>query len=198
MSDNENLAERVEPLSKDLAWLIRDRNSEVQALSTPFFRQGRIWRVLHRGEHHPLVFTVGCAGADLTVLLARQPEAFQQLVAKAGLDLSTADKRLQYVITFLETTRDFGRRFQILRAARDIELIPRATPPEKDRHQQLLAKYGPVITGPVLGGEGPWTATVFALRGQDLVQLSAKLSADGTLAVAESVLEKDVPVARTT
>ena len=100
-------------------------------------------------------------------------------------------------LRFLEhfATRDFRRRFQILRRFADVELVVQATAAQRDRYEQLRQKYQAVIKPLVLEGSGPWKGTVFVLKGQDLVQPDVTLSADGKLEIAEKVLEQDLPIA---
>ena len=104
-----------------------------------------------------LVF--GCADPDFTVPLAHNPEGFFQLAEKAGLDLSSAELRLGYVQTFLETTGDLSQRFQVLRSYSEIKIINRASDEEVARYKQLEGKFGSVIQPPKVSDQPPWSVT---------------------------------------
>jgi hypothetical protein len=52
-----------------------------------------------------------------------------------------------------------------------------------------------VIEGPEATGNGPWEITVFALKAQDLVRYEINLDAAGRMRVAESILERKIPIA---
>jgi len=195
MIDKENLAKRVEPLSKEFAGIIRLPQAEIEQLQTPFFQNGAIYRVAYYGPRHPIGFTVGCAGPDFTVLLPVNPEGFLELATRAGVYLASDQSRLAYVLTFLRTTRHFAQRFQILNSFSEVALINNPTPEHVRRYDQLKEQYSSVIGPPVISGHAPWTISVFALVRQDLARIEVKLSADGTLERSDSVLEKDMPIA---
>lgn len=192
MTDKAIVAKRLAPLGALVADLVQRSNTEVRQLETPFLQRGEIYRVIHLAENHPVGFTAGWVDPDFAVMLPRNPQGFAELTARGGLRLDTPERRLTYVRTFLETTRDFRLPFQIARSFADLEVIPRATPEQRDRYEQLRKKYEPVIKAPALAGDGPWKGTVFVLKGQALVQLDVTLSPGGKLEIAEEVLEKEL------
>jgi hypothetical protein len=195
MINKEALASRIEHLQPNLGAILRSATTRIEQIDTPFFEKGAIYRVVHIGPHHPLVFTVGCAERDFTVLLPANPEAFAQLAAKSALQLDSDKSRVSYAIVFLESTRNFDRRFQILRRFDDIELIAKASEQEKQRYEQLRSSYGSVIRPPTIASQdGKWTIAVIALKGQDLVRMEVKLDANGNVTLAESTLEKNLPI----
>jgi hypothetical protein len=195
MISKEALALRIERLEPNLAAIVRSATTRIDQIDTPFFEKGAIYRVVHIGRHHPLVFTVGCAERDFTVLLPANPEAFAQLAAESGLRLDSDKARVSYAIAFLESTRSFDRRFQILRRFDDIELIAKASEQEKQRYEQLRGTYGSVIRPPTIASQdGKWTVTVMVLKGQDLVRVEVKLDGSGKVALAESTIEKNLPI----
>src|SRR5579863_6579195 len=106
--DQENLAKRVASVSQELATIIRSPDTRIEQLSTPFFANASIYRVTHLAPTHPIVYTVGCAGSEYTVLLALNPDGFFELSSRAGFNLRSDEERVGYVITFLESTRNFG------------------------------------------------------------------------------------------
>jgi hypothetical protein len=193
MIEPETLAKRVEPLEPAYARMLRAHGTKITAYATPFLRRGEIYQVLYRGPYGPAVFTVGCVGPDFTVLLPLNPEGFWQLVARGGLVLDTTEKRTRYVVTFLETTRNFARRFQLLNRFDDIPKLPNPTPAEAERYQELRKKYAPVIHALELSGQPPWKGTAFALQRQDLVSIDVQLTPDGKVETTTNILEKDFP-----
>jgi hypothetical protein len=195
MPDKEALAKRIEPHAKETADLIRDANTTVEQYPTPFFSNGAIYRVINRGPRHPIWFTVGCAGQDYTVMLPMNPKGFMELAAKAGLDLRGEPNRLAYVIALLETTQDTRKRFQILNAASDIEIINKATDEEKARYDALIEKYRNIVKQPKFADLDPTRATIFALVGQNLVEIGVTLSNSGKVERSDKMLEENLPIA---
>jgi hypothetical protein len=193
MVDKESLARRVEPLGSYVAHIVRSPKSEIEQMSTPFFSYGAVYRIAYFGASRPVGLAIGCAEPDFTVLLPGNPAGFTELAQRAGVRLDTPELRVGYVVVLLETTRDFSRRFQVLRSVADIELIPRPTPEEEQRYRELLDTYRPVIRPPALSND--WEVTVFALVVQDLVRITVKLGPGGAAQRADTVLEKDLPIA---
>jgi type VI secretion system secreted protein VgrG len=77
----------------------------------------------------------------------------------------------------------------------DIQLIARPTEQEKQRYEKLRNAYESVVRpSMIISQDGHWKVTVFALKGQDLVRLDIKLSANGKVAPNESILERDLPI----
>lgn len=142
----------------------------------------------------PIVFTIGSAGSGFTVFLASNPEGYIELAQKAGLRLDSSEMRLAYLTTFLETTRSFAHRFQILKSVNEIQPRPNLSEPDTHRFRELLDKYRSVIRPPQISDRIPWECVVFALRRQNLVRIELKLTADGRIQANEMILEENVPI----
>jgi hypothetical protein len=194
MLDKQSLARRIEPHAKETADLIWDANTTIEQFSTPFFADGTVYRVINRAPHHPIWFTVGCAGQDYNVMLPMNPNGFMELATKAGLDLRGDGNRLAYLSVFLESTQDVRRRFQILNGVSDIQIISKATDEEKARYQALVDKYRSVIRPPKFADADPSRAVVFALIGQALVEIRLTLSNTGKVDRSDKVLEDTLPI----
>jgi hypothetical protein len=195
------LASKIMPLSDLLGKTVDDPEAVVQKYEGSFLAHGSIYRITREFETHPLVFTVGTANGpkdeiDYTALLAGNPDAFFEVAKRGGVQLDTAERREQYLAVFLETTRDFGKRFQRLRRADDIRLLNKATEEQRTRYDAIVRKYAPLIEGMNISQDGPpWKASLYALIGDDLVHLELVLDADGKVSVQKQVVEKDLPIA---
>ncbi|HEY7306145.1 MAG TPA: hypothetical protein VH601_18615 [Bryobacteraceae bacterium] len=194
-AERNDLAARAAHIGKEASDLIRDPKSRVTKLPTPFFHDGAVYQVTSNMPARPVVFTIGAAGRDFATMLAQNPSGFFQLGTNAGLSIGSPELRLQYAQVFLEATRDFRQRLQILKSASDIELVPSATQEEKAHHTALLDKYESTIRPPHVSPIVPSEVVVYAIVGQDLHEMRLKISNDGTIARSDTVLEKDLPVA---
>jgi hypothetical protein len=194
-AERNDLAKRAAHIGKEASDLVRDEKSRVTKLPTPFFRDGAIYRVTSNMRSRPVVFTIGLAGRDFVEMLAANPPNFFRLAANAGLSLGSPEFRVQYAEVFLETTRDFRQRFQILKSASEIELVPNATQEEKARHIALLEKYDSTIRPPHVSPIAPSEVVVYAIAGQDLHEMRLKISNDGAITQSHTALEKDLPIA---
>jgi hypothetical protein len=191
--DKKNLASLVEPLDKQLADMLQADQSTLAVVPTPFFRNGAIYKVMHKLPTRPVVFTVGQSG-ESAWLLASNPPAFFELARKAGVILDTDELRIAYVTTFLETTRSFAHRFDILHDVAQLKPRPNLSGDQLQRFQKIVAQYGPVLRQLILSGDGPWTLVVYAVRRQSLVRLDTTLRKDGAIDVREAVLEEYLPI----
>jgi hypothetical protein len=141
-----------------------------------------------------VVFVVGVASADTTALLAARPEAYSALAARASLDLATPDLRAGYLKTFLETTRSFAKRFQIVASVDDLQARPNLDKNDEARFRDLQAKYRDIVKPLALGNGPPWKGGVFAVKDQSLVRIDLELDAGGLIRTSENELEKDLPI----
>jgi hypothetical protein len=193
MPDRNDLARRIQPLSAELATMLRLADTQIEQLPTPFFHKGWVCRVTHLSPAHPIVFTAGGADPDYAVLLAANPKGFFELASKAELNLASGEDRVQYVTTFLLATRDFSERFEIAQSASDIKLIPNASEEQKAKYKSLTEKYADVIHPPALNGATE--VEVFAILGQDLVEIHARIEDNGMIERSDQTLERDLPIA---
>jgi hypothetical protein len=194
MTNRTELAAAVEPLDSNFARMIRADKTEVEQVPTPFLVNGAIYRVTHLLPTRPVVFTVGCVGSD-AVLLAGRPEAYAILADVGGVRLDDDDARLAYAVTFLETTRSFGERFQILSSVDDILPRHRLEPGEMQRLEALRARLRDQVAPSAISGNDPWEVIVFAIHGRALEQIKLVLDSDGSIVSTRETLEPDLPIA---
>ena len=194
--DRNKLAARLAPISEAVADFVLREQTSIEMMPAPFLRDGAILYILYRGPHHPIAWTVGLVGDDFTVFLAKDPEHFEALALRAGVDLSTPANRLAYVRTYLEATRDLQARFEILEKFDDIPLIDKPTAAERSRYDILRRAYESQIRPPAAVPDHPWTFTLYLLRPPfRLVRMTATLSENGRLRMEETTLEQDLPIA---
>jgi len=193
-AERADLAARVEHIGKEAADLVRNPDAQVTRLATPFFRDGAVYRVIYNGRYHPIAFSVGTAERHYAIMLPLSPGGFFELAAKAGVSLDTPDSRVSYAEVFLESTRDFRRRFQIIKNASEIELLPNATPEQKKRYEALVDKYEPLIRAPRASSLSSGEIVLYALVGESLFEIRLKISGEGKIVRSDTVLERDLPI----
>lgn len=192
-AEKSGLAKRVAAISAVTSELIGRAQTVVERYPTPFFKRGAVYLVSFSTASGPKAFTVGVAGADAAVMLQSNADGFFQLAEKAQMSLTSNADKTAYGMTFLEATRDFRTRFQILQRASDIQIIAQPTTEEQARYRQLEEKYQTVIHAPQISA----TATelrVYALVGQDLDEITLTFEEHGHLKRTDQVLEKSLPI----
>jgi hypothetical protein len=193
-AERSDVAARVAQFGKEAEALIRNHDSDVKKLSTAFFTNGAVYRVIHNAAHRPIVFTVGTAGKDYAVMLPMNLSGFFDLASKAGLILASPELRVGYAEVFLESTRDFRKRFLIIKNASDIKLLPNPSADQQTRHSALMSKYGSVIRAPMISPLSPSEVILYALSCESLLEIRLKIAPDGKIARTDSTLEKDLPI----
>lgn len=194
MMDRTELAVLVEPLNDTFAEMLRSEMTDVEQVPTPFLVDGTIYRVTHFLPTRPVGFTVGCVGTS-AALLASNPDAYMRLAQAGRVWLPDDAARLAYVVTFLETTRSFGERFQIVSSVE--EIVPRSgLDPEKlERFAAIRARLRDQVTPPRIAGSGPWEVTVFAIHRQALEHITLELDSGASIRSTPRVIEPDLPIA---
>lgn len=195
MSDRIPLAQLVEPLNAEVARIIRDKDTEVHRLDTPFLLQGLIFRVDWYGASTPFSMTIGYARPDnYVVLLPANKAGFDELVAKAVLVLDREEQRIAFAVTQLEATRRFDETFVVLRSFGDLRPVPDPTSEEEERFRAIRRKYEPLIRLPRATGDGPWAMPIYVLWRNDLCLFTVTLDPAGDSTVTKEVLEAGAPI----
>jgi hypothetical protein len=193
--DKEILVKRVAPLGKEAADILRRPDTKVDEFKTPFFARGAVYQATNPAPHHPIVFSFGIALPHYAVMLPMNPEGFLELATHAGVDVRSDENRLLYGHVFLLATRDFSKRFQIVRDVSEIELIPHATQDEKERYQELTDRFKTQLHQPSLVEPGSREAVFFCLIGQGLFEVKLQIADDGRIRRADTLLAGDLPIA---
>jgi len=192
VDDKENLAQRLEKVDVDSANIIRNADSKLKQLSTPFFRVGKIYRVSQSLTTRPLVIFIGIDEKDFAAVLNANPDGYFELAKKSELVLETRDLKLDYAKTFLETVESKNKRLLILQNVKDIKERPNLDETKKKEFVAFQSKYEKIIVPPYVNDSIPYEATFFVVKKQDLVRLDLYVSADGKIEIKDTVLEKNI------
>ena len=195
MRDRDPLAQLVEPINSEVARLIRDPATTIERLSTPFLRNGLIFRAEWHGPYKPVGLTIGYAKQDnFTVLLPLNTAGFQELVAKAGVVLDSNEQRVAFAVTELETTRCFDETFVVLRSFDEVRLMANPAAQDETRFRAIREKYEPMVHMPRADGAGPWEIPIYALSRNDLCLFTITLDALGNSKITKQILEANTPL----
>ena len=189
----DELAARASALGPDVQAILRAPTTEIARVDTPFFPHASVFRVEHwLRPTRTLVLTLGSLQDGTTLLLPTNPEAWMRLAA-SGVDLGTESLRLAYAISFLETTRSFAERFQVLHEVDQLEPRPGMSDEDgavfEDIRQRFASSVPPTITA-----TAPWKASIFAVKGQDLVRYLVRIAPTGQIEATPSVVERELPI----
>lgn len=187
-----SLADIIHSVDPFRAQVLREPDAVVERMRTPFFRHAAVYKVTY--EVAPVLamaFTIGHAEDWATVLLENNETGWMQL-AESGVDLSSFQRRLAYSIVFLEATRSFDERFQLLFAPTELGSFEALTPEQHALLEQARAR----ITEPAYGisETAPWMARFHAVRGFDLIRIHLRLHPRGEIERTDELLQKDVPL----
>ena len=194
--DRNDLAQRIEGQDEHIARILRDKRTSVKRYDTPFLQGAAIYEAIYKLPTKPVGFAIGATDAGQAVIIGGDPKKFNSLVQSAGIDLSTDEQRRSYALVFLESTRNFGRHFQIISSIEELELVPNASEEERSRFEAIVTEYSRVVVPLKITREGEdWFALAFAMRNRQLVRLKLKFTeAQPEIQVEEAVLEEELPV----
>jgi len=136
---------------------------------------------------------LGVWGKDGINVLNDNTAGFFELSANSGLKLATGSDYVDYVTTFLESTRDFMGGVQILKSIEESWWLPSPTPEEARKREEVIAKYTKVVEAPKISRESDATVVVYVIRDRALIRLDAKVESNGRIQISEKVLEPQMP-----
>jgi hypothetical protein len=187
--DKETLAKRVEPLDETVSQIIRAENATIQEVTTPFLRDGKIFKVSKFAPTRPIIIFIGIVGDDFTYLIGDEKKYFE-FVKKSGVTLNSDELRKDYLLNFLEVTKAETERFQILESVADIKPRPNLNDDQKRQFAEFQEKYKSIIQ-PLKQGEEK-TYKIFAVKEQNLIQVDLTIKQDDTIEEHETVLESNL------
>lgn len=188
--EKELLAKRFEQNDPDTAALIRAPESTIERISTPFLKNGRIYKVSKFAPTRPINLFVGLDDKDFAVKLNANESGYFELADKAGLNMTNAENRIAYVLVFLKTVVKKNRRLEVLDSVSQIKERPNLDAEKQKEFQAFIMQFESVVKPPksIDGG----IVELFAVKDQDLVKMSAAVSVGGKIEIKETVLEKDL------
>lgn len=187
--DKQILAKRVEPIDPAVSQIISDKTSQIQQLSAPFLKNGVISKVSKFAPTRPIIVYIGTVEPDFTSIISSDPEKYFEFIRRAGLIESNNEARTAYLLNFLEVTNS-GKRLQILNSVDEIKQRPNLNDEQKAQFNEFHEKFRTIITAPKQSADGSYV--VFAVKGQDLVQLNLTIKEDKSIERKDTVLEKNL------
>jgi hypothetical protein len=171
--------------------VLADPEARITRMETPFFRAVELYYVYITYLDWPFAFTLGHVEDWATVLLEGNPDGWSQL-AESGVNLSTPDLRVAYGATFLEATRYFFTRFQLVVDPTQLGSFEGLTPAQCTELEAARAKVvAPYVS---ITETAPWIARYYVVQGYSLLRVHLKISADGTIERTDELLQDDVPL----
>lgn len=189
----QELTQRAAPLGSPVHTALEKPQTVVERVPTPFLSAGAIYRVGTRPPDRPRLYILGVWGKDGIKVLNNDPKAFFEVAANGGLTLATGSDYVDYVTTFLESTRDFTGGPQILKTIEESWWLPKPKPEEERKREEVIAKYAKVVQAPALSRESDATVVVYAIIDRALLRLDAKVETGGVINIAKTVLEPEMP-----
>lgn len=187
--DKQILAKRVESIDPAVSAIISDKVSQVQQIKTPFLKNGVIHKVSKFAPTRPIVIYVGTIEPDFTSIISAEPEKYFEFIRRSGLVDTSNELRISYLLNFLDVTNS-GKRLQVLNSVDDIKERPNLSDVQKTQFNEFREKFRPVIAAPKQSADGSYI--VYAVKGQDLVQLNLTIKEDKSIERKETVLEKNL------
>lgn len=195
-----DLAEQIETADKGIARMIRSAATELELLDTPFLKKGRVCQFTYSTSQGPMSFFIGSSDTGWAGLLSGQPKNFFRLAKVGQLEFDRHEDHLNYLFTYLKSTRAIASEFRVLRSAQELKLSPAARASSalaKEKESQLKeirSAYQSLIEPPSISSRIPLRAVIFAVKKRDLVRYDLELNRDGIVEEIETPLEFNLPL----
>lgn len=188
--EKETLAKRVEPLDATASQIIRDEAAKIETMTTPFLRDGEIYKISKFAPTRLIIIYIGAVGDEFTRLIGGDAERYFEFIGKAGVSLNNDESRRAYLLNYLEVTKAGSERLQILESVDNVKMRPNLNDEQKRRFAEFQEKYQSVIKPPKRNEQGVYQ--IFAIRGQNLVRFDLTIKENHLIEERQSVLEKDI------
>jgi len=189
----QELTRRAASLGNPILTTLENPETVVERMPTSYFLDGGLYRVSTRPPERPRTYVLGVWGKNEISVLNNEPDAFFKLAANAGLKLTTGGDYVDYVTTFLDATRDYTGGIQVLTNIDESWWLPKPTPEEARRREEVTAKYTKVVEAPKPSHESNSTVIVYCIRDRNLLRMNAKVENDGNIKISEDLLEAEMP-----
>lgn len=189
----QELTQRATLLGFPIHAELENPDTLVARVPTPFFSNGGIYRVSTPPPEPPRVYILGVWGKDGIKVLNNDPDSYFAAAANSGLKLTTGADYVDYVITFIEATRDFTGGPQVLKKIEESWWLPKPSPEEARKREEVTTKYAKVVEAPKISSESDSTVVVYAIVDRKLLRLNAKVERVGKIQISETVLEPLMP-----
>lgn len=192
--DREAAAAAVESEYPRYAGLLRDDSTSIAKREAPMLRDGVIYRVEHAGPHHPVLFFLGVTPGG-TEVLTNDLEAFERFAKASGVSLETEKDVLDYVLAFLEVTRDTSTLVYRIDSVDQIRFRPTSTDEERRAQDEFVEENRNVIAAPAVSSMGDSSRVeFFVVSGPRVQRNTFDVSPDGTIEPSFEVIAEDLPL----
>lgn len=188
--EKELLAKRFEQKDPDTAAIIRAPETKIDRIPTPFLKNGRIYKVSRFAPTRPINIFVGVDDKDLAIKLNANEVGYFELADKAGLNISNGESRIAYVLVFLETVVKKNNRLEVIDSIGQVKERPNLDAEKQKEFQAFVKQFESIVKPPKSIESG--IVELYAVKGQDLVKMSASVSVGGKIDIKETILEKDL------
>lgn len=189
----QELTQRAASLGNPILTTLEKPETVVERMPTGYFLDGGIYRVSTRPPDRPRTYVLGVWGKNEIIVLNNEPDAFFKLAANAGLKLTAGGDYVDYVKAFLDSTRDYTGGIQVLNKIDESWWLPKPTPEEARRREEVTAKYTHLVEAPKSSQESNSSVIVYCIRDRNLLRMKAKVENDGKIRISEDLLEAKMP-----
>lgn len=187
--NHSEIVQKIEEANRLLADKITKREASLEEREAPFLKNGTIYRVTEFNPTRPIIHYIAFVSNEKIIALEGDAQSFYSFVRESGLVLDKADEWIEYVKAYLEIVHAGSKRLQILNHVDEIKERPNLTEEERRIFAEVKEKYRSLVKPPSCALPN---CTLFAIKGQSLVEFKLKISNNGQITVEEKILEKEL------
>ncbi len=187
--NKEVLAEKIESIDANTAAIIRDKQTKIEQILTPFMQNGEILVARKFAPSRLIEIFIGKSGEN-AFLIGGDAARYFEFTEKTKLSINSTETRIAYLKNFLQITEAGNGRFQLLESIDEIKIRPNLSDEDKQKFAQFQTKFKHIIVPVKEIADFKYIA--FAIKNQDLVKLSLVVKPDNKIDRKDEIIEKDL------
>lgn len=178
-----------------LADLAADPKAAWTAVDAPLLARHKVWRIEFATPAKPVLFFVAVGDDGKAFKLTAAPDAFAEVVRRAGVKVGSGADAVALARLFLETTRPTGRRHLVVESFDALPFLPSPDEAQRKAIDDLRARLGGEV-GPVSATATAtgWLVTAWQVRESGLDRLRIEVSREGGLVLTRETVAPDLPL----
>jgi hypothetical protein len=193
--DQKEIADAIEQLNGNYAWLLRETDASISVQESLFMKQNTILKVEIDSTSHPVLFFVAKMPQGGYILLTGNSDAFNEIIKAEKLNITDESQALALADLYAEVTQDRTKPLFALNSFSDIPYLSELSAEQLQKKHREQKKYGEMIQPPAITKESTsFRIKRYFLDGKELQRWTMTVNADGTVSVSRETLDPDVGI----
>ncbi len=192
--NQKEIADAIEKLNPNFAWLLRECDADITVLESSFIQQNSILKIEIDSTSHPVLFFVARQPGGVYKLLTGNAEAFNEIIKAEKLNIDES-QAVEFSDLYVELTQDRTKPLFALNSFGDVPYLSELSTEQLQKKHREQMKYGEMIQPPAVIKEGgSFRIKRFFLNGKELQRWTMTALADGIISASRKTLDSDAGI----